>query len=168
MHVRLQKHCKMRVVFVLFVWTSVFRLRSVRLKKTKLTSFGYGFIPEFRQARAKQKRSRAMRLGFCQCFASLAPLNTGRIRQNCYWALIDAANRLNWSMQHILLLLFVFLWHIVTNRKSGETSVFIQYVSATKSCCSVRNILTVPIRWMNTVLVQKSGMNSGGICIICG
>ena len=82
-------------------------------------SLGYGFIPAFRQARSKQKSDRAVllhRLVFTSVLRLRHFRNTG---QNCYWALIDA------DMRHILLLLFVFVWFVVANRSSRETSVVI-------------------------------------------
>ena len=93
-----------------------------RLKVPRRPPWMLPFLP----ARSKLKSDRAARLSFRQCFATSAPVQHESIHQNCYWALIDATNRLNRPMQHILILFFVFSWLIVANRSSRETTSGIQ------------------------------------------
>ena len=120
-----------------------------------------------------------MWLGFCQCFATLAPLQHWSIHQSCYWALIDAANRLNWPTQHILILLCFYGSLLPVTHQGRQLRWFKMFhdeervveesplltmavsLSLSKFCCSVQDRLAAPIRQKSIVLVWKSGVNSG-------
>ena len=149
-----------------------------RLKVPRRPPWMLPFLP----ARSKLKSDRAARLSFRQCFATSAPVQHESIHQNCYWALIDATNRLNRPMQHILILFFVFSWLIVANRSSRETTSGIQKFPRRRKSgggqyminnggsssqpvkillFSARSIGSTHIRRKSRVLVWKSGVNSG-------
>ena len=133
---------------LLFIWTSAFQLLSMRLNfyfiilfNIVQDSLGYGFIPAFRQAGSKQKSDRAVlfhRLVFTSVLGLRHFRNTGRYIRIVTGLLLMQICGLNWPIQHILFFflfsfkLYVFLWFIVANRSSRETSVVFQNVFATK------------------------------------
>ena len=77
MHVRLQKHYKMRAAVCLNISVSAaFRAAQDIKNNIVQDSLGYSFIPEFRLVRSKRKNDLAVRLGFNQCFCDFGTFAT--------------------------------------------------------------------------------------------